>query len=448
MEEIAALPVDPARARVHEHGWQSWSPTTTYAVTERPYRPTTETRRVLCYRPERRQPDDAFQGEGLLAVDAGDGDAVHVFAAPDGRTAVPSIRAAVRGNRVVVSADGPVEHRIDEGMAGIDGALARWADDFASAAGAEAPPPAPTTWCSWYHYFTRVTEADMVENLSAMDDLKLPIDVVQLDDGYQTEIGDWLSLSERFTALPDLVNRIRDRGRRAGLWVAPFLVAAGAELAVEHPDWLVREADQPVSAGHNCEQDLYALDTTHPGAAEYLTEVFATFYGLGIDFFKIDFIYAGAIPGRRHADMDALEAYRRGVRIIREAIGPSYLLGCGAPMLPTVGLVDAMRVSPDTGPAHEPKDGDMSQPSSRAAAMTGVARGFQHGRFWVNDPDCLVVRPAIERREEWAAHVERFGGLRSSSDRLADLDDWGLQTTRRILAEEPPERFVDSYRAE
>jgi alpha-galactosidase len=32
-----------------------------------------------------------------------------------------------------------------------------------------------------------------------------------------------------------------------------------------------------------------------------------------------------------------------------------------------------------------------------------------------------------------AAHVDRYGGLRSGSDRLRDLDAWGLETTRRLL---------------
>ena len=75
----------------------------------------------------------------------------------------------------------------------------------------------------------------------------------------------------------------------------------------------------------------------------------------------------------------------------------------------------------------------MAVASQRSAVLTGRARAFQQGRFWINDPDCLIVRPNVERREDWADHVERFGALRSSSDRLRDLDAWGLETTRRLL---------------
>jgi alpha-galactosidase len=165
---------------------------------------------------------------------------------------------------------------------------------------------------------------------------------------------------------------------------------------------------------------------------------------MGIDFFKIDFVFAGALTGGR-ADRGAsgIEAYVRGLRLIRESIGDSYLLGCGAPILPSVGLVDAMRVSPDVAPSYDAADGDLSQPSQRAAVLTGRWRAWQHGRFWVNDPDCLIARPAVERREAWAEHVERYGGLRASSDRLRHLDEWGLETTRRLLTHVPTTPLTD-----
>ena len=80
-----------------------------------------------------------------------------------------------------------------------------------------------------------MTEADVTENLDAIVDADLPVDVIQIDDGWQAEIGDWMEYSDRFASLPDLVTRIRDRGRRAGIWVAPFLVGARSRLFREHP---------------------------------------------------------------------------------------------------------------------------------------------------------------------------------------------------------------------
>jgi alpha-galactosidase len=430
---ITEIPVDPARGLVHAHGWQSWTPTTTLPVGGRGFRPTQPIMQTMRYRPGPPGPDDGFQGEGLLAV-APDADGpVRLFAARDGLAKVPSIRARLAGDRLLITADEPDEI-VEKSVPGpIDAALAAFASGVATAAGVSSLRRPPTVWCSWYHYYENVTEDDVLENLKAAGERDLPIDVIQIDDGWQIEIGDWLTPSGRFSSIPETAKRIHAEGRRAGLWVSPFLVGARSELARRHPEWLVGDA------GHNWGQDLYGLDVTHPGAAAYLREVFQTLCGWGFDYFKLDFLYAGAVSGPRHSGASPIAAYREGMALIREAVGPQpYLLGSGAPILPSIGLVDAMRVSPDTAPVYDAGTGDLSDPAQHAATLTTTGRSWQHGRLWINDPDCLIVRPAVQRREDWAAVVERYGGLRASSDRIADLDGWGLETTRRLLSSVPP----------
>ena len=425
---VASVPVNPRRARVHEEGWQSWSPSGAYALGDKPYRPTNDNWATVCYRPGVTVPEGVFQGEGLLALDPGDGSPVRLWAAPEPTREVPSIRLTVDGGLAEVTADGPVKEFTGTD---IQATLAEWAAGL----GVEAPRPAPTVWCSWYEYFTAVTEDDIHENLRAMDTLDLPIDVVQIDDGYQRALGDWLTLSGRFRSREGIADAIRARGRRAGIWTAPFLVDPASDLAAEHPDWLVQDLSGGfLHAGRNWGHDLCVLDTTHPEAAAYLADVFRTLRSEGYDYFKVDFLYAGALEGVRHTDADALTAYRDGIRLIREAIGQdAYLLGCGAPILPSVGLFDAMRVSPDTAPHRRPEGGDFSQPGQDPAEFTGVGRQGQHGLLWVNDPDCLMARPAVETRDRGAAPVEATGGLMAASDRLLSLDRWGVETTRRLL---------------
>jgi alpha-galactosidase len=208
------------------------------------------------------------------------------------------------------------------------------------------------------------------------------------------------------------------------------MVNPDSDLARAHPDWLVGEA------GANWHQDLYGLDLTHPAAREHLWTALRALRDAGFDYVKLDFLYAGAVPGSRHDGSDPVEAYRSGLRLVRDAVGPeTYLLGCGAPILPSVGLVDAMRVSPDTFHAGQ-QDGSAGLRGAPAAA----ARAWQHGRLWTNDADCLVARPSFPLRGAWAEVVEAYGGLRSSSDRVRDLDRWGLDTTRRLLAHPPGPR--------
>lgn len=89
------------------------------------------------------------------------------------------------------------------------------------------------------------------------------------------------------------------------------------------------------------------------------------------------------------------------------------------------------------GTSMEPARRD--RPSETVHGKPGVMlRSWQHGRLYTNDPDCAVLRPQFARREEWLDVVTRAGGLRSVSDRLKNLDDWGLAATRALLDDQPP----------
>lgn len=445
---VTEIAVDPDRARVHAEGWQSWTPTTAYSLAERQWAPARDALWVSGYGGSRPQPPvdepHTFQGDGLIVVDPGNGDDVLAIGASSARHPIATLRCTPKGrDRLEVRSSDAVTTMRVPAHSGIEGAKAGFADAFAAASGVAAVRQAPTVWCSWYQYFTQVTEADVLENLEAIVDRQLPVEVMQLDDGYQADVGDWLSLSDRFRSLEATVGRIRDRGLRAGIWVAPFIAGAHSQLVAEHPEWLLRSATgSPVVAIHNWGQDVYPLDVTHPGVLEYLERVFAQFEQGGIDFFKIDFVYAAALDGQRHnTSTSGIAAYRDGLDHIRAAVGEdAYLLGCGAPMLPSVGKVDAMRVGPDTAPHWAPRHGDVSQPGGESAELTVPARSYMHGRYWSNDPDCLLVRPGVEQRERRADLIERYGGLRASSDRILSLDDWGLATTSRLLGSVPPAR--------
>jgi alpha-galactosidase len=356
------------------------------------------------------------------------------------------IRCELIGERrLVVTADAAVSIVGLDSSGGIEAAKAAFADAFAGASGVKGVRAAPTFWCSWYDYFSAISEADVDENLRAVIDRELPVDVIQLDDGYEAELGDWLELSSRFTSLASMVERIRADGRRAGIWLAPFLVGVRSAIAAEHPDWILRDdSGEPVFAIHNWGQDPYAIDVTHPAARDHLTTVLRSFVDMGFDFFKLDFLYAAALDGRRFdASLTGTEAYRQALAHIRSAIGrDAYLLGCGAPLLPSVGLVDGMRVSADTSPRWAPADGDMSFPSGEAAELSVHGRAYQHGRYWANDPDCLLLGPGVEHRERRVKMMREYGGLRGISGRLANLDEWAASTVRELLAtRRPPTPF-------
>ena len=127
-----------------------------------------------------------------------------------------------------VSANGVVEHlhaaSLDEGLAAVG-------DLLAARLVTRPVQELPAGWCSWYTYWNQVTAQDILDNLAVIDDQDLGIEVVQVDDGYQKDIGDWLDGRPGFGDLDEVARRIVDTGRTPGLWTAPFLVGAGSDLA-------------------------------------------------------------------------------------------------------------------------------------------------------------------------------------------------------------------------
>ena len=276
--------------------------------------------------------------------------------------------------------------------------LEAWAERVGQEMNARLERRPPTGWCTWYQFFGSDKAADTEANLALIDEKDLPLDVILVDDGYQSAIGDWLAVSSRF---PEGMNKLADRicatGHTAGIWTAPFGAAAESRLFAQHPDWFIQDSrGQPVVAWqHQLRSKCYALDPTHPEAAAWLADTFQTLRRKwGYTFFKIDYLFAASVPGRRHdATATRASSLRRGLEIIREAVGDdAFLLGCGAPQVACVGLLGGMRIGPDVAPYWTPKEVDLSTPSQLNALRNSIARAPFHNRLWLNDPDCLMIR--------------------------------------------------------
>jgi alpha-galactosidase len=53
-------------------------------------------------------------------------------------------------------------------------------------------------WTSWYYYYTNISEKIIEENLNAFVQNKVPIEIFQIDDGWQKAVGDWLHFDKKF----------------------------------------------------------------------------------------------------------------------------------------------------------------------------------------------------------------------------------------------------------
>nr|HID14440.1 alpha-galactosidase [Anaerolineae bacterium] len=329
--------------------------------------------------------------------------------------------------------------------------LEDWAERTGREMQARVPPAPPTGWCTWYYFYGENTAQDVLDNVAAIAEHELPLDLILLDDGYQTAIGDWLSLqAEKFPqGMEPVTAAIRAAGRTPGIWTAPFGAAVDSLLFAEHHDWFLRdEAGEPVVGWVHWGMDCYALDCTHPEVLAWLRETFGWMRRRwGFAFFKIDFIFAAALPGRRYdPTATRAQALRWGVEAIREAIGDDvFLLGCGAPLGVCVGLVDGMRVGPDVDPNWHPIwSHDLSMPSTENALRNSIARAPFHGRLWANDPDCLLVRQrgpdmdlVLNEMRTLSALVALLGGMTLDSDHLPAVRTGRLKYLRQAL---PPAR--------
>jgi alpha-galactosidase len=296
--------------------------------------------------------------------------------------------------------------------------------------------PVPTGWCSWYCFGPRVRADQVLANLDAIAHDVPALRYVQLDDGYQPAMGDWLETGPAFGGgVQDVLRRIKQKGFEPALWVAPFIADGESHLFRQHPDWFIHDADgKPLSADRVTfagwrRKPWYALDGTNPAVQKHLEELFRTLRrDWGCTYFKLDANFWGAMHGGRFHDPAAtrVEAYRRGMEAIRRGAGDAFLLGCNHPIWPSFGLIHGSRSSGDIK-----RDGRVF---TRTARMN-LNRNWQNGRLWWNDPDCVVLTGNLPEDEYHfhAAAVYATGGMLLSGDDLTRIPPQRLALLKKLL---------------
>jgi alpha-galactosidase len=258
--------------------------------------------------------------------------------------------------------------------------------------------PIPCGWSSWVCFGPGVTSKDVASN-SAWIKHNLPaLKYVQIDDGYQPWMGDWLDTGKAFGGgVQNVLKQIRADGLEPALWVAPFVASPESKLFKQHPDWFMKDADgkplrsDKVTFGGWRLGPWYALDATHPDAQKWLEETFRTMTrDWGVTYFKLDANYWGAMHGAKLHDPAAtrIEAYRRGMQAILRGTGNSFILGCNHPLWPSLGLIHGSRSSMDI---------TRSFKSFTDTGRENLYRSWQNGKIWAIDPDSLLLGDATSK---------------------------------------------------
>lgn len=296
----------------------------------------------------------------------------------------------------------------------------------------------PRVWCSWYSLYKWINESILTK---ALDDLgDLPFDVFQIDDGWQVMHGDWEPNNRFPHGMEGLAQKINATGRKAGIWLAPFMVLSGSQLEMDHPDWLLRdERGEPVPAGVAWGGIPRALDSCHPEVLEWLDGLIRKVTSWGYDYIKLDFLYQGALIGKRHNNVPREEAYRSALQVMRAAAGDAYILGCGAPIIPSLGLCDGFRIGPDVTNfwINQALTTWLNNPNE--VSTVNAIRTSVH-RMWLEplvnlDPDVAYFRSKYNALEPHESQLLQDLGTITGFKATSDLPQWWTPLERKKVRE-------------
>ena len=277
----------------------------------------------------------------------------------------------------------------------------------------------PGGYASWYNHYTEINESIILSDLESLlktDNLiarrylrnKEPV-VFQIDDGWEKAVGEWETDEVKFPqGLKDIVLKIEEAGLIPGIWLAPFLVTRKSRIFREKPDWLLKEGGRshrapPVRAGWNPHWDgeFYCLDLSRDDVLEYLRSLMDKLIDQwGFRYLKLDFLYAGFLPGT-YTGITAAEYYERSVTMLTgrtsNAAGlPLAYLGCGIPLGSSYRHFPLSRIGTDTKESWDwvvakflRHDG---RPSALLSLRDTIGRSFMNGTIYINDPDVIFLR--------------------------------------------------------
>ena len=250
------------------------------------------------------------------------------------------------------------------------------------------PFPRYAVGANWHYYGPTMTEKQLDEELAVIVDQKIPLDVYQLDDGWQKDYGDWQHNTKWPSGMKAAADKIKAAGLIPGIWITPFL-CGNVEIADKHPDWLLRDVSGNALTMKIGPIPFRIFDPSHPECAKWIKSYLKEIYSWGYRYYKIDFtrclfLDPAAVPFDRSITL--LELYRNGITLLRETLGEECCLNlCGGHEGATIGLADVTRTGSDTY-------GDWAKSyGAWTRIQQCVMRGWM-SPFRMGDPDASIMR--------------------------------------------------------
>ena len=297
-------------------------------------------------------------------------------------------------------------------------------------------------YTSWYRHYEDISEQKMLFDLGSVKTQKFPADVFQIDDGWQTAVGDWLRYDTgKFpSGMARIAEKIREADMTAGLWLAPFVCEEDSDLFRAHSTWLLYdEKGEPVRAGSNW-TGAYVLDIYNLQVRAYLRDVLKTVtQEWGYKLLKLDFLYAVCIQPR--PDKTRGQIMAEAMDFLRECVGDAQILACGVPLASVFGKAEYCRIGCDVSLDFDDKPymriAHRERISTKNAILNAVFRRQLDGRAFRSDPDVFLLRNeensmTSAQRQMLAEVCGMTGGVLFTSDDMALYDADQLRLVQRM----------------
>lgn len=304
-----------------------------------------------------------------------------------------------------------------------------------------------TGYTSWYNYFQKIDENIILRDLKGLSRARESVNIFQIDDGYEPFVGDWLNYNGKDfpNGMKTIADAVHREGYLAGIWLAPFNVQRGkSRILKEHPDWLIRNPDGKPQLGCVAWGGAYTLDIYNPEVREHLKNVFDTVLDdWGYDMVKLDFLYSQCRTPRNNKTRGTIMC--EAMDFLRECVGDKLILGCGVPLGPAFGVVDACRISCDVdlsygGKFYNSMSINNELPSAQNAINNSMFRRHLNGRAFLNDPDVFFLRDhnltfTWEQKLLLAKINNLFGRVLFVSDDAGEYSEAELEVLKETFRE-------------
>lgn len=293
------------------------------------------------------------------------------------------------------------------------------------------PATKKTGYTSWYNYYQNINKDTIKNDLDAIKNFTFKPDVFQIDDGFETKVGDWLSVDKnKFPfGLEKIIEDINQSGFQAGLWLAPFVCERDSDLAKNHPDWLLKDGNDTVYGGSNW-SGILALDFYNKEVQDYVKKCITHYKDMGVSLFKLDFLYAVCMIPRK--DKTRGEIMFEAMDFLRECCQDAQILACGVPLAPAFFKAEYCRIGMDASLSWDDKLFmrlfHQERPSTKRTILNTIFRRQLSGRAFLNDPDVFILRDynislTKEQKTLLATVNGLIGGLLFVSDNLSTYNE-------------------------